>query len=240
MARRRFFVSSIRNGEASVEGDEAQHLTRVLRVETGQLYEISDDCQAWLAEVTLARKQLVTFRTLEPVPPRPGIVRVHLFAALIKFDHFEWMVEKATELGVERIVPFKADRSERGLEQAAAKRVERWRRIAIEASQQSRRDRLPIVDDPTTFDRVIQEDADVRMFCDEQPGAAGILQSAPPVRTPDHAVAVMIGPEGGWTDIERAKFSETGWMPVTLGPQILRAETAAAAAIAIVNAAWMP
>jgi 16S rRNA (uracil1498-N3)-methyltransferase len=239
MARRRFFVSAIRNGEASIEGDEAQHLTRVLRVEKGQIYEVSDNRDAWLAEVTVARKQEVTFRTLERVAPRPPVVRIHLYAALIKFDHFEWIVEKATELGVERIVPFRAERSDKGLEQAAVKRVERWRRIAIEASQQSRRDRLPEVDDLSTFELAILEDADLRIFCDEQPGATGILQSLTAERTAQDTIALMIGPEGGWTDVERAKFSEVGWRPVTLGPQILRAETAAAAAAAIITAAWL-
>ena len=239
MARRRFFVPVIRNGEATIEGDDAQHLTRVLRVEKGQIYEISDNRDAWLAEVTLARKQEVTFRALEPVAARPRVVRLHLYAALIKFDHFEWIVEKATELGVERIVPFRAERSDKGLEQAAVKRVERWRRIAIEASQQSRRDRLPEVDDPTSFDLAMLADADLRIFCDEQPGATPILKALPADRTADQTVALMIGPEGGWTDVERAKFSEVGWMPVTLGPQILRTETAAASAAAVITAAWL-
>jgi 16S rRNA (uracil1498-N3)-methyltransferase len=238
MARRRFFVKEVRGGEAEITGDEAQHLTRVLRVESGQLYEISDGHAAHLAEITEARKSRVVFRVQHPVPPHPRGVSVHLYAALIKFDHFEWMIEKATELGVERIVPVRAERSERGLEQAAAKRVERWRRIGLEASQQSRRDRLPMIEEAETFDAALQADAHVRIVCDEQPGAERILDSLPLLRSADDVVAVMIGPEGGWTSAERAKFSETGWEPVTLGPQILRAETAAAAALAIVNAAW--
>lgn len=233
-------MPGVRNGEAEVSGDEAQHLTRVLRVEVGQQYEISDNRDVYLAEIVTARKQLVVFKVSGRVAPRPVLLDSMLYAALIKFDHFEWIVEKATELGVSRIVPVKAERSERGLEQAAAKRLERWRRIAMEASQQSRRDRLPDVNEPISFDEAILADAHLRMFCDEQPGAAGILESLPPERRADDRVAIMIGPEGGWTEVERAKFSEVGWMPVTLGPQILRAETAATAALAILNAAWLP
>jgi 16S rRNA (uracil1498-N3)-methyltransferase len=238
MARRRFFVTEVRNGEAEVAGDDAQHLTRVLRVEAGQLYEISDNTHAYLAEVTEARKNRVVFRTVQPVPPHPRGVRVHLYAALIKFDHFEWIIEKATELGVERIIPIRAERSERGLEHAAPKRLERWRRIAVEASQQSRRDRLPHIDQLETFAAALHADAHVRIACDEQPGAERILEALPPERSLSDTVAAMIGPEGGWTSAERAQFSETGWIPVTLGPQILRAETAAAAAVAVLNAAW--
>ena len=96
--RRRFFVDHVRNGQAEISGVDARHLTRVLRVEAGQRFEISDNRNVYLAEVETARKEQVVFRTLEKLPaPAPGD-RVILCAALIKFDHFEWMIEKATEL----------------------------------------------------------------------------------------------------------------------------------------------
>ena len=98
--RRRFFVDEVRNGHAHIEGDEAQHLTRVLRVEVGQKYEISDNKNVFLAEIESARKSDVVFKMLEKLPPEPERVRVTLLAAVVKFDHFEWMIEKATELGV--------------------------------------------------------------------------------------------------------------------------------------------
>ena len=114
--RRRFFVDEVRNGKAQIEGDEARHLTRVLRVEAGQRYEISDNRNVYLAEIETARKENVVFRTLENFPRPPPSARFELYAALIKFDRFEWIVEKATELGVTEIVPVEATRSERGLE----------------------------------------------------------------------------------------------------------------------------
>src|SRR5580765_1633229 len=125
--RRRFFVEQVRNGHAEVEGAQALHLTRVLRVEPGQRYEISDNRNVYLAEIEVAHKERVLFRTLEPIESRESPLRVTLCAALIKFDHFEWMIEKATELGVAEIVPVIATRSERGLDKAAPKRTERWR-----------------------------------------------------------------------------------------------------------------
>src|SRR5690349_17513230 len=139
MARRRFFVDEVRGGSAELRGDDARHLARVLRAETGQKYEISDGGSAWLAEIAEARGDRVVFRVVEPVESPEIPVRITLLPALVKFDRFEWIVEKATELGVERIVPVEAARSEKGLLAASHKRTERWARIAHEASQQSRR-----------------------------------------------------------------------------------------------------
>src|SRR5215475_7129441 len=114
--RRRFFVDEVRNGRAEIEGEDARHLTRVLRVEPGQKYEISDNRNVYLAEIETARKENVVFRTLEKLPPADPGPQLILCVALIKFDHFEWMIEKATELGVSQIIPVQAIRSEYGLE----------------------------------------------------------------------------------------------------------------------------
>src|ERR1039458_2342207 len=114
LARRRFVVVSGQHDPASLGGDEARHLTRVLRVQPGQQYEISDNRSAWLAHIFDARGARVLFRILEPIDTPPPPVRIALCAALIKFDRFEWMIEKATELGVGRILPVEAARTEKG------------------------------------------------------------------------------------------------------------------------------
>jgi len=98
-------------------------LTRVLRVEVGQKFEISDNRRVWLAEVGVARKNVVEFTVLEELAAGDQPAETTLYLALIKFERFEWAVEKATELGVTRIVPVQAQRSERGLEEGARKRV---------------------------------------------------------------------------------------------------------------------
>src|SRR5580704_6931586 len=237
--RRRFFVDEVRNGKAEISGDDARHLTRVLRVEPGERYEISDNRNVFLAEIETARKERVVFRTLEKLAPPAPEARIVLCAALIKFDRFEWMVEKATELGVARIVPVEAARSEHGLERAAHKRVERWRRIALEASQQSRRAFLPEVFEPEPLRDVLAREATHRFALDENPDARPLNAALPAVRHTQDVVALLIGPEGGWTDDERSQFTAAGWSPVSLGPLILRAETAALAALAIVNSAWL-
>lgn len=237
MARRRFFVDQIRLQRAEISGDDARHLTRVLRIEPGQRYEIADNRSVYLAEVESARKEHVVFRVLEPVPVQPLPVRLTLAAALVKFDAFEWMIEKATELGVEEIVPVIATRSEKGLDRATPKRIERWRKIALEAAQQSRRDHLPVIDPPEPLVRALSRQATERYVLDEAGGTplAGLF---PERRNPADRIAALIGPEGGWTDEERAQFKASGWRPATLGPTILRAETAAIAALAVILSAW--
>jgi len=237
--RRRFFVNEVRNGHAGIEGDEAKHLTRVLRVEPGQRYEISDNRNVYLAEIETARKEQVVFRTIEKLAPEPKWVHITLAMALIKFDHFEWMIEKATELGVAEIVPVETIRSERGLERAAGKRVERWRRIALEASQQSRRARLPEIVEPVELDEALKIPADQRIALDEEPGGAPLLSALAREHSDSARVALLVGPEGGWADSERAKFAPAGWTAVSMGPLILRAETAALAALAVTSGAWL-
>jgi len=267
LARRRFFVDAVQGGMAELRGGEARHLTRVLRVEEGQRFEISDNQSAYLAEIVEARGERVVFRVVEaldtPAPP----VGITLCAALIKFDRFEWMIEKATELGVERILPVESTRSERGLFEASRKRTERWVRIARESSQQSRRLRIPEILPATRFEKSLALAADHRYFLDVGEGDVGaadvgagdvgaavvgardvgagacratpLLRLMPAERPAASRVAVLVGPEGGWTDAERQLSRVAGWPPVSLGPQVLRAETAAAAAVAVLMNAWI-
>ena len=237
MARRRFFVQSIERGHAKLYGDEAAHLTRVLRVEAGRVFEISDNQRVYLAEVETACKDLVAFRIVEEIAPEPVRPHTSVLAALIKFEHFEWMIEKATELGVETIVPVSTERSERGLESAARKRLDRWRRIAREASEQSRRARMPEIDEPAVLAAALSNSSRYRYVLEES-SAPAILSVLPEIRTPRDQVALLVGPEGGWTDRERAEIHAAGWTAVSLGPLILRAETAAIAALAVIHAAW--
>lgn len=239
MARRRFFVNEVRSGRALIEGDDAHHLTRVLRVETGQTYEISDNENVYLAQIDAARKDLVTFAILHRIESEEPALRVTLLASLIRFERLELLIEKATELGVERIVPVQADRSERGLDQAAVKRRHRWIRIAREASEQSRRARLTDIAPAAKFNQAVKDSAAHRFYLEEEK-APSILRALPADRTHGDQLGLLVGPEGGWTARERAAMLDNGWKPVSLGRTILKTETAALAAIAIVNAAWQP
>ena len=237
MARRRFFVNEISSGTAELRGDQARHLARVLRAEPGQQYEISDSRSAYLAEILEARVDRVVFRVLEALDSPEMPVQITLLAGLIKFDRFEWMIEKTTELGVDRILPVETARSEKGLVKGSEKRVERWARIAREASQQARRLRAPEILPAAGLETALAEPADCRYVLEEA-SAPPLLQQLPAARHRGARVAMLVGPEGGWTDAERRLIAAAGWRPVSLGPQVVRAETAAAAAVAVVTSAW--
>jgi 16S rRNA (uracil1498-N3)-methyltransferase len=236
MARRRFFVDEVRRGEAELEGEEAEHLTRVLRAQAGWKYEICDGARLYLGEILEARKRTVRFRILEELPADEPAVRISLMMSLIKFERFEWVIEKATELGVDRILPVQAERTEKGLELAARKRIERWRKIARAAGQQSHRVHLPEILPPAEVAQALACE-DRRIYLEETPGGPLLLSAAANPRAGE-SVAILVGPEGGWTDRERSRLMAASWTPASLGPQILRAETAAIAAIAVLSHAW--
>ena len=234
MARRRFFVPEVRNGAAELEGEEARHLTQVLRVETGEVYEISDNDAVYLAEVETARKQHVAFRVIEALAPDPAPIPVSIYVALIKFERLEVLFEKATELGVTRIHLVETERSERGLERAAPKRMPRWRRIILEASQQSRRSRMPELHGPMRLKQALGAEAGYRLFLDELrtgPSIVDVVQGAA-------ATAILAGPEGGWTEHERQEILAAGWASVSLGPLVLRTETACVAAASVLSSVF--
>jgi 16S rRNA (uracil1498-N3)-methyltransferase len=200
-------------------------------VEVGQQFEITDSKGVWLATIEAARKNLVQFSVVEELLANPTLPDVTLYLALIRFERFEWAVEKATELGVTRIVPVNAARSEQGLQQGAKKRVERWRRLAKEASEQSRRSRTPEITDPIAFPQALQDGSTHRIWLDENDRTRPMSQAFS--LRPGDSTAMTIGPEGGWSDEERVRFPAAGWTGASLGTSVLRAETAACAALAV-------
>ena len=218
---------------AALLGDQAAHLARVLRAERGQIFDVVAGGFLHRAEVTSVAPDRVEFVLHEELESDAALP-LHLYLAVFKFDHFEWAVEKATELGVARITPILARRTEKHLAQAAAKRVERWRRIAHEAAQQSRRTEVPGIGDPMPLKPAIEaERAALRILLSETEQTVFLREALSASAEIAGEVALAIGPEGGWTADEMALFTERAWIHVTLGPRILRAETAAIAAVAI-------
>ncbi len=238
MARRMFYVDEIQSGRAVLRGETVQHLRKVLRAEPGQRFEISDNESLYLAELSSYGRDLAEFTIISEIDAPGAALRIHLLPALIKFDRFEWILEKATELGVERITPVYAMRSEKGLELAAAKRMERWTKIITESGQQSRRAVRPILNPTVRLPEALALEATLRCFLDEDPAAPPILASLPSGRSNSDTAVLLLGPEGGWDERERGQALAAGWRAVSLGAQILRAETAAVAALAVISAAW--
>ncbi|HZQ45276.1 MAG TPA: RsmE family RNA methyltransferase [Acidobacteriaceae bacterium] len=233
MTRRRWIADKFTDTTASLTGDQALHLARVLRAQPGQIFDVVANGFLRRATVVNVSEQEVTFALGEELETEAALP-VHLLLAVIKFDHYEWGLEKLTELGAARITPVIARRTEKHLAQAAAKRVERWRRIALESAKQSRRSDLPQVDGPLPLKEALaQVNAPTKLLLaetEQENSLAAALKEA------TGEIALAIGPEGGWTAEEMALFSGSGWQHVTLGPRILRAETAAIAALSICSA----
>lgn len=234
--RRRFFVDAFHDHTATMTGEAAHHLGRVLRAEPGQLYELSDGKAVWLARVERAGRDAVDFALVEQLPAQGSRLHVTLLLAIVKFDRFEWALEKATELGVSEIVPLAAARSEKGLIAAAVKRAQRWEKILLESAQQSRRLAPPVLCPavrPAAAFAATRASSVVSLLLSERTDAPGLRA----VLEGKHggAAAFAIGPEGGWTEEELSAARAVGFVEASLGQNILRTETAVAAALAILN-----
>lgn len=229
MTRRRWIADEVSGDRAALVGEHAEHLARVLRARLGQEFDVVAEGRVRNARVSRITPERVDFDLLADVPASPA-PHVELLVAVFKFDRFEWAVEKATELGVARLVPLVTRRTDARLATAAVKRVERWRRIAQEAAEQSRRSTPPEVADPTKLKIAIAAAAGSQVVLAESETGTTLKQALASARPP---VSLAIGPEGGWTADELNEFADHGWVSASLGSTILRAETAAIAAIAI-------
>lgn len=243
--RRRFFVEAFEAGAAVLRGEAAHHLGRVLRAETGQIFELSDGRCLWLARIERVGRDEVQFSLVEQLPPGAEPVQIELLLAIVKFDRFEWALEKATELGTQEITPLAADRSEKGLIAASEKRAERWKRILGESAQQTRALRIPdLGPSAKPSDAFRGSDASLKLLFSERAGAKPLRDALEPVSANLRAeqkatrVAIAIGPEGGWADAEFASAGACGFIEVALGANILRTETAVCAALAAVQYAF--
>jgi 16S rRNA (uracil1498-N3)-methyltransferase len=240
MTRRRWIADISTPTTAALTGDQAIHLARVLRAEPGQVFDIVANGFLHRAEIATVSESRVDF-TLHEQLQSDAALPLHLLLAIFKFDHMEWAIEKATELGIARITPILARRTEKHLAQSSAKRVDRWRRIALESAQQSRRTDIPEIADPTQLKPALeQEKSPTRILLSETEQTTTLTAAlensiADPQAGCNITHALAIGPEGGWTPEEMTLFLQHDWQPVTLGPRILRAETAAIAAIAIAS-----
>jgi 16S rRNA (uracil1498-N3)-methyltransferase len=231
MTRRRWIADEVSGDRAFLIGRNAEHLSRVLRARVGQQFEIATPSGVRLGEIVQIEPQRIVFSTsdLPQLDVRAQAAQIRLYPAIFKFDRFEWALEKCTELGVTSIVPVMARRTDTHLASAARKRVERWRRIVHESAQQSRRDTVPEIGDPETLDEIVLKAPAKRIVLAEaqrENRLANVVALA-------SELSLAIGPEGGWTESELVLFRKNEWCEASLGPTILRAETAAIAAVAI-------
>jgi 16S rRNA (uracil1498-N3)-methyltransferase len=246
MTRRRWIAEHWDEATATLVGAQAEHMSRVLRAQPGMEADVVAGGHVFHAQVAAASADEVRFNLISELEADPALP-VTLVMAVYKFDHMEWAIEKATELGVAAIAPVIARRTEKHLAEAAAKRAERWRRIVHEAAQQSRRSDVPILFDPAPLSTRVRAASAEAMRADS--GSTYIVlaeqertttlrhaleEAVDAAGTETPTLEIAIGPEGGWAPAEEALFDANGWRAASLGPRILRAETAAIAALAVV------
>jgi 16S rRNA (uracil1498-N3)-methyltransferase len=230
MTRRRWIADEVSANSAVLTGEHADHLIRVLRARVGQEYDIGAGAVVRRGRIANIAEGRVEFELGEELSASKAI-DLTVLLAVFKFDRMEWALEKCSELGVSRIIPVIARRTDAHLAAAAEKRIERWRRIALQAAEQSRRAAPPEVVTPIKLKEAISQSG-VRIVLAEsklQTQLRDVLAG----RAPSSKISLAIGPEGGWTEDELQSFQNAGWIAASLGSTILRAETAAIAATAI-------
>jgi 16S rRNA (uracil1498-N3)-methyltransferase len=232
LTRRRWIADEVSGDLAALIGEHADHLVRVLRARVGEEFDIATGQSVRRGRITALKADRVEFDLAEIISV-PLLAEITLVLAIYKFDRMEWAIEKCTELGVSRIVPLISRRTDSHLAAASVKRVERWQRIVRQAAEQSRRTTPPEITAPAKLSEALNLPQPQRIVLSESEEKT-LLRDVLAPKTPN-SVALAIGPEGGWTEDELQAFQQAGWISATLGHTILRAETAAIAAVAIVS-----
>jgi 16S rRNA (uracil1498-N3)-methyltransferase len=236
MTRRRWIADEFSGDQAALIGDHANHLVRVLRARVGQEFDISTRTGVRRGRITTLSNQRVEFELGEQISGA-SLPQITLLLSIFKFDPMEWAIEKCTELGVSQIIPVIARRTDSHLAAASVKRGERWRRIALQASEQSRRPSPPEIAAPVKLANVLKITVGLRIVLSENEHRTLLRDVVQDGLSSE--IILAFGPEGGWTDSELQSFQQYDWISASLGPTILRAETAAIAATAIVSAALL-
>jgi 16S rRNA (uracil1498-N3)-methyltransferase len=236
MTRRRWIADRTEGDRAWLVDHNAAHLFRVLRAQPGQEFEVVAGGVVRLGTVVFAGEDKVEFHLSEEIVS-PSLPEVVVYLSIFKFDRMEWAIEKLTELGVARISPVIARRSGSHLIKAAATRLPRWRKIAHEASQQSRRIAPPVIAEPAPLKDMVAGAAGSRVVLSEVEAALSLKTALAGCLPP---LSLAFGPEGGWTPEETKLFQDAEWKSASLGHTILRAETAAIAAVSVAMAVLHP
>jgi 16S rRNA (uracil1498-N3)-methyltransferase len=231
MTRRRWIADEVSGNRASLVGAHAQHLAHVLRGRVGQEFDIATGESVRRGRITSIAGDRIEFELGEVIPAALTL-SLTIVLSIFKFDRMDWAIEKCVELGVTRIVPVLAQRTEVHLAKAAQKRLDRWQRIALQASEQSRRALVPEISQPQNLQTAVTATAGARIVLAESEEHV-TLKDALQKLSAAGEMTLAFGPEGGWTGSELKFFATAGWMAASLGSTILRAETAVIAAVAI-------
>ncbi|MCI0337445.1 MAG: 16S rRNA (uracil(1498)-N(3))-methyltransferase [Acidobacteria bacterium] len=237
MQRHRFYAqpSQLNQSTIVLDADESHHLSRVLRLSEGaHVFVIDGEGSEWECEVSKVGKrevELKLIRHLDDIVESP--LNLTLAQALIKGDKFDWVIQKATELGVTRIVPLITDHSDlRRAEDRTGKRWQRWRRIALEALKQCGRRKLVGISEPMSFEDFCQNEARGTNLIFSERGGRSLRDVASGLGSISE-LSLSVASEGGWSDNEMNTAERHGFITIHLGSRILRTETAAIVAVTL-------
>lgn len=240
MTSNRFYIKNAPRESSSIllEGDEHHHLSRVARIKPGErVWLFDEDGSEYLARVEEIRKESTILFILDKSQRGGGKTSITLAQALIKTKNMEFVLQKATELGMSAFVPILSSRSLIKIENKTEKKMERWRRIALESAKQCGRSFVPEIHLPTDLNAFIEQSREQkRLYFSEKGGKQ--LRDVLICPMPPSSVVLLIGPEGGWTDEEEQDIVDCDFEAVSLGSLTLRSETAAIASLALVSHFW--
>jgi 16S rRNA (uracil1498-N3)-methyltransferase len=246
LTSKRFFIKEKPSGSAHLflEGSEHHHLSKVARIKPGEKVWLFDEHgNRFMARVEAVEKDRTLLNIVEEERKRVLKVRITLAQALLKTKKMDLVVQKATELGAYAIVPLLSERTVVKIENKQDKKMERWKRVVLEAAKQSGSTSVPEIHPPTELMRFISgKEKSKKMFLSERGGESlrDILMFPlnEKLKIPD-SVNLLIGPEGGWTEKEEQDIMSNSYEAVSLGTFTLRSETAAIASLAMVSHFWM-
>ena len=248
MTSNRFFIkkSDIHSSSVFLSSDEHYHLSKVARIKPEEKVWLFDEQgTSYLAKVEEIKKDMTRLSILQTLNKNKPKIKITLAQALLKSKKMDTIIQKSTELAVSNIIPVITARTIVKVEDKIQKKLERWEKIALEAVKQSKSSFLPSISSPMHIERLLEERREEKkLILSENRGKLlrDILiensGSKLKIPKPPSSVLILVGPEGGWTDEEEKYILNHGYEAVSLGGQILRAETAALCSLALISHFW--
>lgn len=232
----RYFNDKIDNNIVTLNQDDSYHIKKVMRMKLGEKIEVVSNKICYIAEITSLDTDNVHARIIEKKEENPEMnIKVSLVQSLVKEQKMDFIIQKATELGVSEIIPYEATRSIIKTNGKEDKKIDRWQKIAKEASEQSKRVEIPKIKPILSLDELIQLDNyDVKILCTVRENSKNIKNILSNVKTND-TMLIVVGPEGGFTEQEEEKMIENGFVTVSLGNTVLRTETVALFVMSVIH-----
>ena len=223
----------------SLSNDDSHHILRVMRLSIGANVEVVNNEKLYITEIIDTTDNIVTVKNVEEVLTNNELsVSVTLVQAAVKEQKMDYILQKSCELGVSEIIVLNTNRSIVKLDSKETKKIERWNKILKEASEQSKRNVIPIVKGIMNLSDIIGLDYDIKILCTVNEFDNNVKRVLSKVNNGDRIIFI-VGPEGGFTEEEERKLTIDGYLPISLGRRVLRTETASLFMLSLINYEFM-